>query len=424
MVEIFDKYLFIIKSNLSNIIIFFLSINLVAILSFASVFHNHVEYVGTLIANNITEYENIDREQLCKIAQCVKVNVPILEKSFIADDYGQLSTIPYTKRDFYQIDSSVWVTSDYLFAVFDNESGSFYILDTDILIADYLIMLSIFIPLIMFFFISSLLRSIGVEKDRALLAIAGNEALLANKSMISITENIHHELNTPLEVIDNKIEKINRIVAEFLIEEHNITKNIRNIPKDRIKRNAKLTKLKDDFDFIRTASEQIYSVLNKMKSFKQLRYSNGNKSLLDIIEGGFKIINISNTNFEYKIDPRLDLYKIDSDAIKNADLLSIMLNHIKNSLEANANRIYILLDSVDKRVIRFRIIDNGNGIPLKSQKNIFKANFSTKSNEGGIRGNGMYLNKHILSMAGGGLSLISSTHKGTTIELTIPAKEK
>lgn len=419
-----SKYWFIIRSNLISVLFFFFSINLIATISFLSVYHNHVAYVDEQLKNNIIEYEEIDREQLCKISDCIRVDVPSLKKSYEPDKNGRLHKLPYSNVEFYKLHESLNFTSDWNFSVYNEESGSNFVLDSSVLIADYVGALMIFMPIIMLLYMGSLLTSISEEKDRALLAIAGNEALLSNKSMISITENIHHELNTPLEVIDNKIEKINRIVAEFLIEEHNITKNIRNIPKDRIIRNKKLSKLKDDFDFIRTASEQIYTVLNKMKNFKQMRYSNGNKSLRDIIEGGFKIINISNTNFDYKIDESLDNYKIDSDSIRNADLLSIILNHIKNSLEANANKIFIVFKQEDNGKAVFRIVDNGNGIPLKTQKNIFKPNFSTKSNETGIRGNGMYLNKHMLTTAGGNLSLVSSSYKGTTIELSIPAKLK
>jgi hypothetical protein len=76
------------------------------------------------------------------------------------------------------------------------------------------------------------------------------------------------------------------------------------------------------------------SVLEKTRGFKHLRYSNGNKSIFDIIDGAFKIMSISNSNFTYNIDNRLNDYKLNYKLVKdfkNADLLNIVLNHIKKS---------------------------------------------------------------------------------------------
>ena len=120
------------------------------------------------------------------------------------------------------------------------------------------------------------------------------------------------------------------------------------------------------------------------------------KTIKNIIDGGFKIINISNTNFCYNVDNSINNYTLKSDTLKNADLLSIILNHIKNSLEADASNVIILFNSYVKGILRLRILDNGKGIPIKAQKSIFEQNFSTKNTDSGIRGNGMYLNKHIL----------------------------
>jgi sensor histidine kinase regulating citrate/malate metabolism len=142
----------------------------------------------------------------------------------------------------------------------------------------------------------------------------------------------------------------------------------------------------------------------------------------DIVNGGFKIINISNSNFETTVDKRLNDFSLLSEGLKNADLLSILLNHFKNSLEADASKILVLFSSFDKGKLSIRIIDNGNGIPEEAQSKIFKANFSTKIGDSGIRGNGMYLNKHIISGVGGDIKLIGSSNRGTTIELTFPAK--
>jgi signal transduction histidine kinase len=424
MLNFFGDYWDIIKRHLRNVIIFFISINIMAIISFSVVFDNHIDYINNQMNNNIIEYGEIDREQLCKLSECKKIYVPSLKKTYKPDGKGHLHKIDYKVENYYTIHKELKMNEGFEMSILNELSESYYVIDMKKMISDYLFVLYVFIPISMLIFMYPLIKSIREEKAEAILALAGNEALLANKTMINITENIHHELNTPLEVIDNKLEKIHRIVTNVIIDEQKYTKDLDMIPEDRVKRNKKLINLEKDFDFIKTSSEQIYSILEKMKGFKHLRYSNGNKTLVDIIDGGFKIINISNSNFETAVDERLGDYSLLREGLKNADLLSILLNHFKNSLEADASKILVLFSHYENGFLSIRIIDNGNGIPEEIQSKIFKANFSTKIGDSGIRGNGMYLNRHIVGSVGGSITLIGSSNKGTTIELKIPAKMK
>lgn len=271
------------------------------------------------------------------------------------------------------------------------------------------------IILLSLFFIIFLVLSLKRERSIALKSLAGNEAILTNKSFILITENIHHELNTPLEVIDNKLEKIHSIIVEYLSR--------KNPNHDKRDIDIALGCLEEDFYFIKQSSEQIYSVLEKTRGFKHLRYSNGNKSIFDIIDGAFKIMSISNSNFTYNIDNRLNDYKLNYKLVKdfkNADLLNIVLNHIKNSLEANSNKIHIVFNSYGKYSLSFSIIDNGKGVKPHLIKQIFSPNFSTKSNfDNVIRGNGLYLNKSILNSSQGDVTLLDSTQYGATFKIKI-----
>lgn len=278
------------------------------------------------------------------------------------------------------------------------------------------------VPIIILLFGLIIIRTIYDEQKESIIRIAGNEAILTNKSMISITENIHHELNTPLEVIDNKLKKIQQIVHNYIKDEYeNIEKsNNINVKKERWKNIDKLVDLDNDFKFIETSSEQIYNVLEKMKGFKNLRYSNGNKTVYDVILGSFKIIALSNTNFEYKVDHKLMDFNLDNDKIKNADVLNIMINHLKNSLEANSSKIYVGYISNTEKLLSFSLRDNGNGINEKTIKNIFNPNFSTKSHDTGIRGNGLYLNRSIVMDAGGDIKISKSNSNGTTFNIIVP----
>jgi len=401
----------ILKKHLINVFIFFIGMNVMVFISFIVVFDRHINYLNTQMQNNVSEYDEVDREQLCRITQCTEVNSVLLKKTWVPDREGLLKKHNYIQHDYIQVFNHLFLDKQADIFIYNKDSDSFYNIDVNSMLSDYIYLISAVMLLGILLFIYPLIKSISSEQEESILMLAGNEALLSNKSMINITENIHHELNTPLEVIDNKVEKIRRKLNDIVQEQDK-------------KIDFNIKTMEEDFNFIKNSSEQIYAVLEKMKGFKHLRYSNGNKSIKNIIEGGFKIINISNTNFEYNVDKKLSMYKINSDYLKNADLLSVTLNHIKNSLDAYSSKIFILFTGFENGFLRLRIIDNGNGIPENFKKKVFIANFSTKGDDGSIRGNGMYLNRHILRTAQGDVTLISSSSKGTTIELKIPAIEK
>ena len=188
--------------------------------------------------------------------------------------------------------------------------------------------------------------------------------------------------------------------------------------------NTRLIKLTPDFEFIKTASEQIYNILEKMKGFKHMRYSNGNKTIADIFESAFKIISISNSNYTHDIDNKLKGFSIESNSFRNADLLGIAINNIKNSIEATSSKVLIVYAGFDNGLLKLRVIDNGSGIPKGAEKKIFNPNFSTKSIDNSIRGNGMYLNRQIVRQGGGDTKVLETSPSGTTIEIIIPVKQR
>lgn len=197
---------------------------------------------------------------------------------------------------------------------------------------------------------------------------------------------------------------------------------------ERIKINQRMIRLNKDFEFVETSLEQVFGVLERMRGFKHLKYSNGDKNLYDIIEGACQVISIRDNSFKFDIDNALKDYKLTHKSqkdLKNVDLLNIIINHLKNSLEAKSSYIRILLEQNEEKnqnvqKIGVLIIDNGNGIPQNFIPEVFKPNFSTKSSVETVRGNGMYLNKYILNSAGGDVSIIDSDSNGTAIKIVIP----
>ena len=412
-------------SKIYNKIVFLI---ILILFLYASIFlissvHDINRSVDEYIYKSLKKDKKLDDLEICEIFSCIAIKNKNKNKIIYYDKNDKTNPIFFqtvhhkNTQNLHIMDNFYFDFSLLAFSYKIDERYVYFDIRKDSKKNKTIMMLTL--PLIVLFFTYVIFITIKDEKEEILIATAGNEALLANRSMINIAENIHHELNTPLEVIDNKLEKIRRSL-NFYLSGQTKQKNKETKGSELLK----LPNLEEDFEFIRNASEQIYTVLEKMKSFKHLRYSNGNKSIKNIIDGSFKIINLSNTNFEYKVDKKLSKFSLNGEVLKNADLLNIMLNHIKNSLEANSSKIFIILVEANAKRIKFRIIDNGNGIPPKAQKNIFKPNFSTKSVSDGIRGNGMYLNKHILKGAGGDIKLISTSNKGTTLEISLPIKER
>jgi signal transduction histidine kinase len=212
------------------------------------------------------------------------------------------------------------------------------------------------------------------------------------KSMMMLTENIHHELNTPLIVIYKKIQKI--------------------------KQRCINTETCDaDFDLIDTSLEGIADLLVRMRPFKDLKKSTS-RDLRTLIKTTCDIMNISQHEvFDYEIEYDFMNYKLDTSLLTPGEFTAMMLNFIKNSIDANAHDMKFKIKWVKNESISFYIIDNGNGIPLNVQDSIFKQDSSSKSRN---RGNGLYINKFIANESNGDINLKYSDSTGTVFEVVIP----
>ena len=314
------------------------------------------------------------------------------------------------------------------------------------------------------FLIKYLIRS----NMRFLVDGAGKAAMLHNKNMAMLAEQLHHELNTPLSVVKELCDKIFKTIYNTppcpLDDKKNPNCKICGVPKDF--ENIKVLK-----HIIDNNINQAFVFIDRMADAKQIKYSNGNKSLYDIAKATFDVMSIFNrTNYNFTIDSNLSKYRINhSTGLKNHELMNILVNHIKNSLEAGASHIVISINKIvpyrpsltDKAifkaidfigkhnfgfighiaisvlykmisiqaktnlsVVRLALIDNGSGIPKEFQDKIFDLNASSKEKNGVVRGVGLYLNRKILRESYGDLWLHKTSNKGTTFILDVPAEEK
>lgn len=107
-------------------------------------------------------------------------------------------------------------------------------------------------------------------------------------------------------------------------------------------------------------------------------------------------------NMVFKTDPRL--------------LKQVLLNLVKNALEAGANRVELTI-APDKKQLTVTVKDNGSGIDKKMAANIFKPYVSTKTKGMGL---GLHIVLKILKALHGSIHLVSRSPGSTLFKIQIP----
>jgi signal transduction histidine kinase len=97
-------------------------------------------------------------------------------------------------------------------------------------------------------------------------------------------------------------------------------------------------------------------------------------------------------------------------------LKQILLNLIKNALEADATKITVNLAAVEQRLI-VEIIDNGKGIDEKIKPSIFKPYISSKTKGMGL---GLHITRRLVQALHGEIQLVSHVPGNTIFRITLP----
>lgn len=406
----------------------------------------------------IGEKENL--KQLCVLANCIRISKK--NDTYLMNTSGNLQHIPYgsemTMKEFI-LGDQYRITTD-LTLIYKVDDITMEV-DTGGLVekafTTYFIINVLFLIVYTFLFFNYRYR----EKRRRLLMMMGTEGSLREQNMRILTENIHHELNTPVAIIRGTLKKL---------ELEMITKsNTKDMEESGCKTKCAFNKkISIDFPELNYCLDQIETVLQRMSNFKQIKYSNGNKTVMDIVKYSSNSMNIyKRSNFKIDISQELINFNLVGE-LSNGDLMNIISNHLRNSLEANSTRIVIGCKySPDRKkehmgLLHIYLTDNGvgvrdkrTGLPLDSKKleDVFKPYYSTKDNSGKnkkehinksgikrlwiifkswfetveenteIRGVGLYLNKQMLLDNGGDLLLRETSEKGTVFEIVVAVKE-
>lgn len=252
---------------------------------------------------------------------------------------------------------------------------------------------------LLFFYMNNVIGKLTKHRDKQFI-----ESKLHFQTTVVLTENLHHELNTPLTVITSKIKKLENRLNQLITTEDCTNDSI------------------NDFKTIDASLTMIRDVLDRLKSFKNLKIYESRRTIYEIIKVSCELIKTTNSDdFTYEIDSKLKQYKIDSKHMRNGELTGILVNHITNSLEAHANIVKFKFNDTynlnNINNLSFYIADNGNGIPVDKQNIIFDENTSSKNDD---RGNGLFVNKIMLEHSNGSLGLIASSTRGTIFDIRFP----
>lgn len=213
---------------------------------------------------------------------------------------------------------------------------------------------------------------------------------------------LRHEIMNSISPISSTIDTLNDIITN---SENNKTHEIESLNQEIIEdiasglkivqeRNKGIQKFIDQFRTISKLPEPTFekttisSLLNDVQAFWQK----------DLDSKGIELKTFSKPN--------------DSIIIDKTQIEQILINLIKNSVEANATKIILSAEKKEEEKHHILIMDNGQGIPDEILDNIFVPFFTTKEQGSGI---GLSLARQIMRLHGGNISVQSASDKTTFI---------
>ncbi|NWF90713.1 MAG: HAMP domain-containing protein, partial [Ignavibacteriaceae bacterium] len=162
--------------------------------------------------------------------------------------------------------------------------------------------------------------------------------------------------------------------------------------------------------------ESLSSIASEFSRFAKMpSYKNEQVDLPSIVRD---VVNLfTDEQVTIKIETSVKNFTIMAD---NAQVRRLLINLIRNSIQAGANEIKLFI-YCESDFCNLLVKDNGHGIQPENQDKIFDQNFTTKAAGMGL---GLKLAKRFLGVIGGDIELVESNQISTTFRVKFPVLNK
>jgi signal transduction histidine kinase len=215
---------------------------------------------------------------------------------------------------------------------------------------------------------------------------------------------ITHELKTPLVPIQG--------YADILLSEH--LGKINNKQKERI-------------EIIKSSSETLLSIISDLLDAQklelgQLRITKEKSNIKNTIEGAINTLQPEATQKNIEISSNIFDLTIEHDPDRINQVITNLIKNSMNAVKSNVGKINVSMEEspTDLKII---IKDNGIGIPIEKQNELFKKFYqvdATLTRESGGSGLGLAICKGIINNHMGEISVVSALNQGATFSFSIP----
>ncbi len=215
---------------------------------------------------------------------------------------------------------------------------------------------------------------------------------------------ITHELKTPLVPIQG--------YSDILLSEHL----------------GKLTdKQKERISIIKSSSETLLSIISDLLDAQklelgQLRMKKEVSNIKDTISKAIETIKPETEQNNIVLTSNATDQQIEHDSERISQVITNLVKNSVTAVEPNTGRIEVIMENLPTEV-KISVKDNGIGIPLEKQKDLFKKFYqvdATLTRERGGSGLGLAICKGIIDNHMGEISVQSAPNQGSTFTFTIP----
>lgn len=215
---------------------------------------------------------------------------------------------------------------------------------------------------------------------------------------------ITHELKTPLVPIQG--------YSDILLSEHLGKIN---------------SKQKERIEIIKSSSETLLSIISDLLDAQklelgQLRMTKEKANIKNTIESAISTLQPEATQKNIEISSNVFDLTIEYDPDRINQVITNLIKNSMNAVEPNTGKINVSMEESPTDV-KISIKDNGIGIPIEKQKELFKKFYqvdATLTRERGGSGLGLAICKGIIDNHMGEISVVSALNQGATFSFTIP----